>query len=43
MFSGGIGKVVDKNILKNTSEVGNLIVRIGGPAFNIGMGGECIK
>ena len=36
MFSGGIGKIFDKNIFKNESEVGDLIVRIGGPAYNIG-------
>ena len=39
MFSGGIGKVYEKNILKNDNKIGDLIVRVGGPAYNIGMGG----
>ena len=30
MFSGGIGKVLEKNILK-PNKIGDLIVRVGGP------------
>ena len=39
MFSGGIGKVLDYNVKKDTPKVNNIIVRIGGPAYRIGMGG----
>ena len=39
MFSGGIGKLIDTNINKRQGNVGDLIVRIGGPAYNIGVGG----
>lgn len=39
MFSGGIGKILDKNLQKKESVPQDLIVRIGGPAYNIGMGG----
>jgi phosphoribosylformylglycinamidine synthase len=39
MFSGGIGYIFDRDIKKNKPEVKNLIVRVGGPAYRIGMGG----
>lgn len=39
MFSGGMGTIFNKNIVKKTGNLGDLIVRIGGPAYNIGMGG----
>ena len=39
MFSGGMGKIIDYNIKKKKPQVGHLIVRIGGPAYRIGIGG----
>ena len=39
MFSGGIGKIREENLTKNISEYGNLIGRVGGAAYRIGMGG----
>lgn len=39
MFSGGIGQTMDCCITKREGEVGNHIVRIGGPAYRIGIGG----
>ena len=40
MFSGGIGMVSDENLLKGQPSPGMLIVRAGGPAYRIGMGGS---
>lgn len=39
MFSGGIGYIYQKDIKKKEPESKNLIVRVGGPAYRIGMGG----
>ena len=39
MFSGGIGKINDKNNYKDNLNYGDLIIRIGGPAYRIGLGG----
>lgn len=39
MFSGGIGQMMDCHKEKETPEQGWLIVRLGGPAFRIGVGG----
>ena len=39
MFSGGIGKIFNYNTYKNKPKFGNLIIRIGGDAYKIGMGG----
>lgn len=39
MFSGGIGQTIDCCITKLKSNEGNHIVRIGGPAYRIGIGG----
>jgi phosphoribosylformylglycinamidine synthase len=39
MFSGGIGKIYHDKVIKNKPEIKNLIVRLGGPAYRIGMGG----
>lgn len=39
MFSGGIGQIFDSHISKETPEIGHLIVRLGGPAYRIGVGG----
>lgn len=39
MFTAGIGQVLDENIEKLPPEKGQLIVRIGGPAYKIGLGG----
>lgn len=39
MFSGGIGRVLNNNTIKGKVKEGNIIVRIGGPAYRIGIGG----
>ncbi|MEK7638751.1 MAG: phosphoribosylformylglycinamidine synthase [Patescibacteria group bacterium] len=39
LYSGGVGHLLDGHIAKEKSEVGMLIVRIGGPAYPIGVGG----
>lgn len=39
LYSGGVGYLFDGHIAKETPEVGMLIVRIGGPAYPIGVGG----
>eukprot|EP00301_Raphidiophrys_heterophryoidea_P026145 c8954_g1_i1.p1 GENE.c8954_g1_i1~~c8954_g1_i1.p1 ORF type:complete len:1396 (-),score=448.96 c8954_g1_i1:51-4238(-) len=39
MFSGGIGQVDNKHTTKNPPEPGMVIVKIGGPAYRIGIGG----
>ena len=38
-FSGGIGQIDHDHLEKATAEVGMLVVKIGGPAYRIGMGG----
>ena len=40
MFSAGIGFIDDEHISKGQPEKGMLIVKIGGPAYRIGMGGS---
>ncbi|HSX24652.1 MAG TPA: phosphoribosylformylglycinamidine synthase [Candidatus Andersenbacteria bacterium] len=39
LYSGGLSHLFDEHIAKETPEVGMLIVRIGGPAYPIGVGG----
>ncbi|HEY4503762.1 MAG TPA: phosphoribosylformylglycinamidine synthase [Candidatus Paceibacterota bacterium] len=39
LYSGGVGHLFDGHITKETPEVGMLIVRIGGHAYPIGVGG----
>lgn len=39
MFSGGIGQMFDEHVEKQDPEEGLLIVRLGGPAYRIGVGG----
>ncbi|GAB4814933.1 hypothetical protein N2152v2_001979 [Parachlorella kessleri] len=39
MFSGGLGQIDHSHLYKNDAEVGMLVVKIGGPAYRIGMGG----
>ena len=39
MYSGGVGMLNDSNVKKGFTELGNLVVRVGGPAYNIGLGG----
>ena len=39
MFTGGIGFIRDEHTLKHKNKYGNLIVRAGGPAYRIGLGG----
>lgn len=39
MFSGGIGQIDHTHISKGDPDIGMLVVKIGGPAYRIGMGG----
>jgi len=39
MFSGGIGQLDGRHVHKGTPEVDMWVVKIGGPAYRIGMGG----
>lgn len=39
MFTGGVGQIDDKHIEKKEPQKGMLVVKIGGPAYRIGMGG----
>lgn len=39
MFSAGIGQIDHTHISKGDPEIGMLVVKIGGPAYRIGMGG----
>ncbi|WIA34688.1 hypothetical protein OEZ86_013001 [Tetradesmus obliquus] len=39
MFSGGVGQIDHRHLEKADGEVGMLVVKIGGPAYRIGMGG----
>ncbi|KAL5221585.1 hypothetical protein ABZP36_026298 [Zizania latifolia] len=39
MFSGAIGQIYHAHIAKGDPEIGMLVVKIGGPAYRIGMGG----
>ncbi len=39
LYSGGVGHIFDEHLSKRKPEVGMLIVRIGGPAYPIGVGG----
>jgi phosphoribosylformylglycinamidine synthase len=39
MFSGGIGQIDAAHTEKDSPEVGMLVVKLGGPAYRIGMGG----
>jgi phosphoribosylformylglycinamidine synthase len=39
MFSGGMGQMDNAHSRKGSPEIGHLVVKIGGPAYRIGMGG----
>jgi phosphoribosylformylglycinamidine synthase len=39
MFSGGLGQIDNRHLDKGEGELGMLVVKIGGPAYRIGMGG----
>lgn len=39
MFSAGIGQIDHQHITKEEPDVGMLVVKVGGPAYRIGMGG----
>ena len=39
MFSGGIGIIPSKDIKKDKPQINQFIVRLGGPAYRIGIGG----
>jgi len=39
MFTGGIGQIDSRHIEKGSPEKGMLVIKIGGPAYRIGIGG----
>eukprot|EP00798_Chlamydomonas_sp_ICE-L_P025491 gene25491-11147_t len=39
MFSGGVGQIDHSHLKKDAPEISMLVVKIGGPAYRIGMGG----
>ncbi len=39
MFTGGVGQIDARHVEKGTPEKGMLVVKIGGPAYRIGIGG----
>src|SRR3989338_8063053 len=39
MFTGGIGQIDDRHIKKDTPSKNMVVVKVGGPAYRIGMGG----
>ncbi len=39
MFSGGLGQIDHRHVAKGEPEPGMLVVKVGGPAYRIGMGG----
>lgn len=39
MFTGGVGQMEDKDVKKKEPEEGMVIVKLGGPAYRIGVGG----
>lgn len=39
MFTGGIGQIDDRHIEKEKPEKGMMVVKVGGPAYRIGIGG----
>ena len=39
MFSGGVGQLDDRHLHKGQPEKGMLVVKVGGPAYRIGLGG----
>ncbi len=39
MFTGGVGQIDDRNIEKEEPKPGMVVVKVGGPAYRIGMGG----
>jgi phosphoribosylformylglycinamidine synthase len=39
LYTGGVGGLLDENVAKEIPEIGMHIVRIGGPAYPIGVGG----
>lgn len=39
MFTGGVGQMDDRHLQKGDPEKGMLVIKIGGPAYRIGIGG----
>jgi phosphoribosylformylglycinamidine synthase len=39
MFSGGVGQIDHRHLAKGDGEISHLVIKIGGPAYRIGMGG----
>ncbi len=39
MFTGGIGQIDDRHLEKGQPQMGMLVVKVGGPAYRIGIGG----
>ena len=41
LFSGGVGQLDDRHLHKGQPEKDMLVVKVGGPAYRIGLGGAC--
>lgn len=39
LYSAGVGRLLDQHVKKHSPQQGMLIVRVGGPAYRIGVGG----
>ena len=39
MFSAGIGVITDSNLNKRQPRGGDIVIRLGGPVYKIGLGG----
>ena len=40
LFSGGVGQLDDRHLHKGQPEKDMLVVKVGGPAYRIGLGGR---
>jgi phosphoribosylformylglycinamidine synthase len=40
LFSGGVGQIRDTDVIKQKPSPGDLILKLGGPAYRIGLGGS---
>ena len=41
LFSGGVGQLDDRHLHKGQPEKDMLVVKVGGPAYRIGLGAAC--
>ena len=43
LFSGGVGQLDDRHLHKGQPEKDMLVVKVGGPAYHIGLGGPAYR